>query len=261
MAKRVAQKLGISAFDTGLLYRAVARCALDHGLQLDDVQGLVECAKGIEIETSADLTEADGSLGGYPDLRAPVIDAAVSQVAAQPEVRRALFQKQREIAQLGPVVMVGRDITSVVAPDAAVRVYLDASPEERARRRTRDLEAAGELANPADVLAEIQLRDLKDSSREHAPLHISDGVQHVNTDGVTVEEIAERIAALWREQVPALQERETSDSGESGRSNADGASGTLRRCRLDLWVHQQLSPPFHLDDRRDRIEARHQCLC
>jgi CMP/dCMP kinase len=125
-------------------------------------------------------------------------------VSAHPLVRAALLDKQRRIGRSGLVVMVGRDIGSVVLPDAELKVYLDASPEERARRRCAQLRDAGKPADYASVLADIRQRDEVDSQRAVSPLRIPDGALVVDSDGRSVEEVIDIIAAHARERLETL---------------------------------------------------------
>jgi cytidylate kinase len=133
-------------------------------------------------------------------IRAPAVDAVVSRVAAVPEVRAALVEPQRRAAGNGPAVVVGRDIGTVIFPDAALKVYLDASLAERARRRAADLRARGLPAGEAEVLRDLTKRDQLDSERACAPLALpADGVV-ISTDGLSIDEVVDRVLALWRER-------------------------------------------------------------
>jgi cytidylate kinase len=206
----VARRLDGVYFDTGLLYRAVTLAALRAGVAPDDAEGLARLAAALHVDvtrpTVADGRQSDVLLDGADvtwELRTPAVDRAVSEVSAHPLVRAALLEKQRRIGRSGLVVMVGRDIGSVVLPDAELKVYLDASPEERARRRVAQLRAAGKPADYATVLADIHQRDEVDSRRAVSPLRIPDGAVVVDSDGCSVEEVIDIITAHARERLEA----------------------------------------------------------
>ncbi len=196
VARGVAERLGMRFFDTGLLYRAVTLMTLRREVALDDEPALAALTEELELHLSPEGQMLINGTDVTPDLRTPQVDAAVSQVSAHPAVRQALFAKQRRIAELIPVVMVGRDITTVVVPDAAVRIFLDASAEERARRRHLELQAQGAGISLEAVLADIEERDRKDSTRDTAPLRAGDDVAIVETDGCSVEQVIEAVAAI-----------------------------------------------------------------
>jgi cytidylate kinase len=159
LARRLADHLGLPHLDTGLLYRAVGRRVLDRGADPRDAAVAEAEAKAL---AAADLARAD--------LRGPVADMAASAVAAIPAVRAALLDFQRRFARAQGAVLDGRDIGTVVFPEAAVKLFVTASPEERARRRRLELAARGVVADPAQVLAEIRDRDHQDATRPVAPL-------------------------------------------------------------------------------------------
>jgi CMP/dCMP kinase len=187
VARGVARALGFTYLDSGAMYRCVALAVLERDGEPADV------ARGIEVEVGErvlldgrDVTEA---------IRAPEVSEAASRVAADPGVREALVERQRELMSSGNWVAEGRDIGTVVAPDAGVKVFLTASGEERARRR------AAELGADADtVLAEQALRDERDRTREHSPLEAAPGAIELDTTGLSVDEVVERIAGLVRER-------------------------------------------------------------
>ncbi|MCC6943652.1 MAG: (d)CMP kinase [Thermomicrobiales bacterium] len=216
IARGVARELGIQSFDTGLLYRAAAWLARERSIAPSDAPALVAALESTPIELSP---EGDVLLGGSnvsPYLRTPEVEAIVSEVAAHPAVRGSLLQAQRTIAESTPVVMVGRDITTVVVPDAAVRVYLDASVEERARRRLKDRQAVDPTATFEVVLAEIRERDLKDSTRETAPLMAAEGVTVVDTDDQTIAQVVDTVVGMARASGhTAFAIAESPDSSES----------------------------------------------
>jgi len=159
LARRLAAQLGLPYLDTGLLYRAVGRRVLDRGADPRDAAIAEAEARALD---PADLDR--------PDLRGPEADAAASAVAAIPAVRAALLEFQRSFGRARGAVLDGRDIGTVVFPDAAVKLFITASPEERARRRFLELRSRGVAADPDQVLAEIAARDAQDANRPVAPL-------------------------------------------------------------------------------------------
>ena len=196
MGRAVAEGLGWPFLDTGAMYRAVTRSALRLGVDAEDEGGLADLAAGMSMGLEA------GEEGVYrlwvdgedvtDELRTPQIDRNVSAVSKVPAVRRTMVEQQRAIAERAPVVMAGRDIGTVVLRDAPVKVFLTASIEERARRRT--------LQDPAADLERTRLdlerRDAIDSGREDSPLRPAADAVVIDTDGLDVEEIALRIVEL-----------------------------------------------------------------
>ncbi len=189
--------------DTGVLYRAVTWAALDRHIAIEDEAAITELADNLHIDV-VPPTEADGrqytvSVEGRDvtwDIRTPEVDAAVSPVSAYPGVRAALTRRMREIAALGHVVMVGRDIGTVVIPDADMKLYVVASAEERAHRRQLEMQTHGEDVEYDEVLANLQRRDQIDSHRQTAPLKAApDAIIFDNTD-LTVEEMLTRAENL-----------------------------------------------------------------
>jgi cytidylate kinase len=182
VARAVARALGFTYLDSGAMYRAAALAALRGR---DDVAGLdIRLGDGAVHLDGEDVTLA---------IRAPDVSDRASQIAAQPEIRAALVAKQRELMSRGDWVAEGRDIGTVVAPDAELKVFLTASPEERARRR------AAELGLPVErVLAEQAQRDERDTSRRHSPLRAADDAVEVDTTGLGIDEVVARIAELAR---------------------------------------------------------------
>ncbi len=207
VGKRVAEKLGFLLFDTGALYRAVTLAALQRGIPIEDEARIDELARAIHIDLIP-ATVADGRpytvLVDGEDvtwaIRSESVDAHVSAVSAYPGVREALKHQQRRIARQGNVVMAGRDIGTVVFPEAPLKVYLDASPEVRARRRCEELRARGEPADFEEILAAVRQRDAIDSTRATAPLRIAEDAVVIHTDRMSVQEVAEEIIRLARER-------------------------------------------------------------
>ena len=207
VADQLAKRLHALLFDTGAIYRAVTLAARRRNLDVSDAAALTGLAKTLPIAlrppSVADGRQVDVLLGDEDvtwAIRTPDIDSHVSAVSAHPPVRDALLQIQRNIANDATVVMVGRDIGTVVVPDAGVKIFLDASAEERARRRLVDLEAKGIEADYATVLADLQARDAWDSNRAVAPLKAADDAITIHSDGRTVQEIVEEIASIAQER-------------------------------------------------------------
>lgn len=195
-----AQDVGYRFFDTGLLYRALTWLAEHRGVSVDDPEGLVDLVKDLELGADQDGRLSRVIVDGVDqtgDIEAPAVEAAVSSVAAVPEVREALLGRQRELAEGGGIVMAGRDIGTIVLPDADLKVYLDVSVEERARRRALERGVQDDRAAVEQIEDELRARDAQDSSRETAPLRIPDGATVIRTDGNSLEEtIAEVVAAV-----------------------------------------------------------------
>lgn len=203
VARELADRLEVLLFDTGALYRAVTLAALRQGIDSTSGTKLAQLATAARIDlrpaSAQDGRLADVLLDGEDvtwALRTPEVDANVSRVSAHPDVRKALLGVQREIADGNKVVMVGRDIGTVVTPNAGTKIYLDASVEERARRRYHDLRHQGVDTTFPAVLADLQERDFKDSSRTAAPLRAADDAIRIVTDGRSVDDIVSTIEGI-----------------------------------------------------------------
>jgi CMP/dCMP kinase len=186
VARELARRLGFTYLDSGAMYRCVALLALGAPRRAPG-----ELAREARIELSGRVLLDDRDVTS--EIRTPEVSEAASRVAADPAVREALVAKQRELIAAGDWVAEGRDIGTVVAPDAALKVFLTAEPAERARRRAAELGA-----EPGTVLAEQTMRDQRDSAREHSPLRPADGAVVLDTTGLGMREVVERIAALLR---------------------------------------------------------------
>jgi CMP/dCMP kinase len=185
VARALAEALGFGYLDTGAMYRAVALAAQRRGVEPAVVAVQTEIVLGERVTLDGeDVTDA---------IRTPEITEAASVAAAEPEVRRAVVVKQKELLARGDWVAEGRDIGTVVAPDAEVKVFLTADPAERARRRARELGV-----DEARVLAEQALRDERDSTREHSPLVPAAGAVTLDTTGLSLQEVVARVAELVR---------------------------------------------------------------
>jgi cytidylate kinase len=187
VARAVARRLGWTYLDSGAMYRAVALLVL-----ASPAREPVALARAARIDIGGGRVLLDGrDVSG--ELRAPEVSEAASRVAADPEVRRALVSKQRGLIGEGDWVAEGRDIGTVVAPDAALKIFLTAAAEERARRRAAELGADARA-----VLAEQALRDERDATRAHSPLRPAPGAVTLDTTDLSVEEVVDRIVALAR---------------------------------------------------------------
>jgi CMP/dCMP kinase len=199
----LADRLGYLYFDTGVMYRAVTWAALQRGIPIADEAAVTHLAETLVIEVTRP-TASDGRqytvLADGCDItwqiRDPAVNRSVSPVSAYKGVRAALTRQQRRIGSVGGVVMVGRDIGSVVLPEAQVKVYLDASLEERAHRRHRESVARGLACDYAQVLEDLQRRDRIDSTRSEAPLCVAEGALVVDSTDLSVERVVERVGAI-----------------------------------------------------------------
>lgn len=205
VAKKVAKLLDFHYLDTGAMYRCIAWLALERGVSLDDAAAVAELAaaesivfsheEGNPLPSGVSIAGTDVTL----DIRTPRIDKSVSAVSAIPAVREALTNQQRTIAASDNIVMEGRDIGTVVFPNAEVKVFLTASAEERAKRRALQNEQRGFGETDASViLADIIARDEADSTRDVAPLKPAEDATMLDTTGMTIDEVCESIAALAR---------------------------------------------------------------
>ena len=194
IARRVAGKMGFTYIDTGAMYRAVALAALRAGVGLEDAARLEELARGarIEFEPGGSRVFLNGEDVSQA-IRRPEISPAASQVSVFPGVRRALVAKQREIAAGTSVVMEGRDIGTVVFPDADVKIFLDAKPEVRAGRRSRELEEKGLAMRAEDVDREMRERDRRDATRADSPLARASDAVYLDTTALSLDEVEQVI--------------------------------------------------------------------
>ena len=196
VSRTVAERLGYRHVDTGAMYRAVAWLAAHRGIDLGDPGSVAALAESAEFDLS-DAIRIDGhDVTGA--IRTPAIDRAAAVVAQHPAVRTVLVERQRQYGREGGVVMEGRDIGSVVFPSADVKVYLDASPDERARRRARDAaHAAGrDQAGLAAVAAALEARDRTDRTRTVSPLTLAPGAVYVDTTALDITEVVGRVMAV-----------------------------------------------------------------
>ncbi len=200
VGKLLAEHLSYLYFDTGVMYRAVTLAAINQGIDIEDEQSVSRLAEEISIDlripTKNDGRDLDVILEDQDvtwDIRRPGVDANVSIVSAYPDVRQALTEKQRQKGHQGEVVMLGRDIGTVVLPEADLKIYLDASLEERATRRYKELIQRGDAVDYDSVLSMLRERDRIDTTREVAPLKSADDAIVIYTDGMNIQEVFARI--------------------------------------------------------------------
>jgi CMP/dCMP kinase len=202
IARRIAEKLGFVYVNTGAIYRAVALWAIRLGIDLHDMHRLEQLAKEAKIEFAAnngritlngeDVTQA---------IRDPRVSEAASKVSAVPGVRRALLAIQRSMAEQNSVVMEGRDIGSVVFPHARVKIFLDADPHERARRRALEREEEGQGADFEAVSGELKARDERDRRRSESPLVQAPDAELVDTTGLSLEQVEQAVLRVVRARI------------------------------------------------------------
>jgi cytidylate kinase len=196
-----ARDLGYRFCDTGLLYRALTDLALRRGVGLGDAAGLVPLVDEVELAPDADGRLARVLIDGVDvtdEVRRPEVDRSVSEVSRVPEVRAALLARQRALAAPGGIVMAGRDIGTVVLPDADLKIFLDASAEERARRRAEERGLDPGSPEATAILADLRRRDDLDRNRPVAPLAAADDAVHIATDGNTFAETVAAVEAVIR---------------------------------------------------------------
>jgi cytidylate kinase len=200
VAKLVARKLGYLYVDTGAMYRAVALKALRLGMDINDPIVMAMLAEATDIQLQQ---QGDGSVRVFLDgedvteaIRTPEVSEASSIVSAHEGVRKVLAERQKAMAKLGGVVMEGRDIQTVIAPDAEVKIFLTASLEERAKRRWLELQQKGISVSYEEVLQEVKERDERDKTRAIAPLRKAPDAVEIDTTGMTPEEVAEKIVEV-----------------------------------------------------------------
>ena len=208
IARRVATELGFHLLDSGALYRLVALAGMRQGLAADDEPGHAEVARTLDVEFGVDEAgEERVSLAGEivtSEIRTEAAGGEASRVAAMPAVRAALLDRQRAFARPRGLVADGRDMGTVVFPDAPLKIYLTASPEERARRRHKQLKEKGLTVTIAGLSQEIRERDLRDSSRPVAPLRPAADAVLLDSTGLTIEQVVDQVLALARSRLPAM---------------------------------------------------------
>jgi cytidylate kinase len=205
LGRLLADSLGYLFFDTGVMYRAVTWTALQRGLNPSDETAVSSLAQHIQIDilppSKDDGRACDVLVEGQNitwETRRPEVDANVSVISAYRGVREAMSQQQRRIGLRGKVVMVGRDIGTVVLPDADLKIYLDASAQERARRRYDEIRARHGQADYETILAGVRERDRIDSTRDVAPLRAAPDAIVINSDSMNADQVFARVSALCK---------------------------------------------------------------
>jgi cytidylate kinase len=202
IARALSQHLGYRHVDTGAMYRAIGWKANLERIPFDDENALVGLARRAELIVEGGVVTIDGH-DVSRDIRTPEMDRAAAAVARLPRVREVLVERQRQAGANGGIVMEGRDIGTVVFPQADVKIYLDASPEERARRRATDPAHTGSQSGQAAVAQAIQARDASDTTRAASPLTIAPDAVHIDTTAMPIPVVVERVMALVREKLTA----------------------------------------------------------
>jgi cytidylate kinase len=200
VARTVAERLGYRHIDTGAMYRAVAWKALEEGVPLDNddlVASLADRALYEQVDGTITIDGHDVTRA----IRTPEIDKAAASVARLARVRAVLVAQQRRMGSSGSVVMEGRDIGTVVFPHADLKLYIDASAEERARRRASDPAHTGSHSNIVDVRSDMAARDQSDSTRSVAPLLKADDAIYLDTTAMPIDSVVERVVALIHERL------------------------------------------------------------
>lgn len=202
---RLAHALGYLFFDTGVMYRAVTWLALNRGIDVSEEDAVATLAKKIPIDvapaSTSDGRACDVLVEGRDitwETRAREVEAHVSVVAAYPGVRRALSAQQRRIGLRGKIVMVGRDIGTVVLPEADLKIYLDATAQQRATRRYHEILLRGGAAEYEEILAKVIERDRIDSTRDVAPLKAANDAVIIDSDAMDADEVFEKVLALCK---------------------------------------------------------------
>ena len=195
ISRNISARLGYRHVDTGAMYRAVGWKALHDGVSLDDEAAVAGLAERSSIVVEGGVVSIDRH-DVSKAIRTPEIDKAAAAVARLPRVRAVLVERQRDLGRDGGVVMEGRDIGTVVFPQAEVKIYLDASAEERARRRANDPAHTGSQSGQAAVAAAIQARDSSDTTRAASPLALAPDAIHIDTTSMPIDAVVERVLSL-----------------------------------------------------------------
>ena len=199
IARRLAERLGFTYIDSGAMYRAVALWAMRQNADPADMHRMEQLARAADIELQpAGLQILLNGEDVTAAIRTPEVGQQASVVAVIPGVRRALVEKQRALGERTSVIMEGRDIGTVVFPDADVKIFLDADPQERVSRRLRDFRDQGESAPPEAVAAQMQERDRRDRTRAEAPLTQAPDAVYIDSTGLSLDRVEEEILKLVR---------------------------------------------------------------
>ena len=197
VGRELAQSLGFAYLDTGIMYRAITWLALKNNVPVKDEAALGNLARTSPIDlvgTSGDQVSVAGHTLG-PELRESSVDRNVSVVSKATPVRTEMVAQQRKIADQSKIVMIGRDIGTVVLPDADLKIYLTASPENRAKRRWQEMQDRGQIVELMTVLSQTIKRDEIDTGRENSPLKPAEDAWELNTDGLDIRQVVQQIIA------------------------------------------------------------------
>ena len=197
IAKRIADRLKFIYIDTGAMYRAVALWAVRQNVAADDMHRMEQLALAAEIELAPGRISLNGE-DVTDAIRKPDVSNGASRIAVIPGVRRAMVAKQRDLGERASVVMEGRDIGTVVFPQADVKIFLDANPQERVRRRLQEVRAKGDPITEAELAEQMRERDKRDSTRVDAPLSQAPDAVYLDSTGMSIEEVEEAILKIVR---------------------------------------------------------------
>lgn len=218
LARLLAAKIGFLYLDTGVMYRAVTLAALRQHVDLENIEAVNDIAEHLDLDVRQpsvdDGRQYDVVLAGEDitwEIRTPEVDANVSLVSSYGGVRRAMTERQRKIGERGRVVMVGRDIGTVVLPQADLKLYLDASVEARARRRFDECRARGEKVEYSEILQSMRERDRIDSTRDLAPLVAADDAVIIDSTYMTIDQVVECALQIISENTEAAARAEEDD--------------------------------------------------
>ena len=204
VGRGVSKALKWNFLDTGIMYRAATRSILDSGISFEENSSVIETVKQTAIDIDNSLGFEKILINGKDKtstLKTPEIDRAVSIVSKIPEVRKELVRQQRDIANQGPIVMVGRDIGSVVLPEAELRIYLEASVEIRAQRRYQEQIASEGKLSLTDVKVDLEKRDFIDTQRQDSPLSKYDFYTIIDTTTMSLKDVVNEITSIYRSQI------------------------------------------------------------
>jgi cytidylate kinase len=221
LAKLLATRIGFDFLDTGAMYRCVTLACLERGISIDDSSAVAECALSLDIHFSDAVVLLDGADVSHR-IRSPEVTSAIRPIADNPVIRERLVELQRVWAGGRDVVTEGRDQGTVAFPNAPCKIYLTASPQERARRRVKQLELQGIAADFDSVLRQQNQRDLEDTSRAYGPLRAASDAIYVFSDGLTEDETLERLVEIVeaRRELSFTNKPNTTNSDSSAQVNA-----------------------------------------
>jgi cytidylate kinase len=205
VARETARRLGLPYIDTGAMYRAIAWLADRCGMDVNDPKDMTWLATHTDLSFAGPPDRPEVCVNGYSpgeELRSPEVSQGASKVSTIQGVRAALTKQQQRLGGERGCVMEGRDIGTVVFPDAKVKVFLTASHDERVKRRLEEMKAKGQHADPEELRAQIEERDRRDAERDHAPMKPAANAVLLSTDGLTIPEVVDRIVALARKAAP-----------------------------------------------------------